>query len=396
MKKVLIVCDYFPPDIHGGAEISTYELVKHISGRFQVDIFTTYDTLNTGPKFETIDGFSVHRIYSKKLKFLINYGVVLRPLVLFKFYKFLKKNNYDLIHFNNVGFKLSFSVLFLPKLFHTPSIITFRDAVSIVNGKFNKGLDDITLKRSIVNEIIRNKFTYNPFRNILIQLLINRVDHKIAISGLLKKLLESNGIKIDQVYFNRIYFVNNNFEKNISSYILYVGRPSLDKGFFDVIKQVNYISKRYAVTLKIVGFDKSELSEAVIEYISNNDLDQFIEFHKWIPQQEIFIFISKAFCVVFPSRYIDAFGRVILESILSNTPVLVSKFAGASELLFDEMLVYNPFNAIELSQKLDYCIENNNIIRESIKSKSSYYNTFNLEMPNNNYYFEIYEKFFKS
>jgi glycosyltransferase involved in cell wall biosynthesis len=336
VKKILIVCDFFPPNVYGGAEISTLEIAKHLTSKFKVDVFTTvnqpHKRLLTS-KFEDINIFS---IYTRNIKYFSNYSVVFRLKAFYSFFLFLKKNKYDLIHYNNIGYKLSFSIILISNFLKIPSIITFRDATAIVNGKFNRGLESNNMRVSVFNELKRNKFNFNPIRNFLIKKILQRTDYKIAISNILKNLLEFNGININQTYYNRIYLNKDIAKISYSNqYILYTGRPSIDKGFFDVIKLMKFINNEYSLNLLIIGFGKEELPDLIINYINENQLNNIIEFKQWIPQKIIHSFISNSIIVIFPSKYIDAFGRVILESLLTNTPVLASKYAGASELIAD-------------------------------------------------------------
>ncbi len=397
MKRILLVSDYFPPDIHGGAEISTHELSMHLNNKHIVDVFTTSDDYIRGKVIDNIGGISVYRIHSRRIKYFNNFSVVFRPLVFFRFYLFLRKNKYDLIHFNNVSFKLSFSILILPKLFNIPSIFTFRDATSVVNGKFNYGLLNSNFKINFFNELKRNKFNFNPFRNFLIRNIFKLVDYRISISNVLKDVLVDNGITVDQVYSNRIYFKNSVGNKNNHfPYFLYIGRPSLDKGFFDIIKLIKIFNNKFSIKLVFVGFLEEDLPNDVKQYIKKNEILDLIIFYKWIPQVDVFSYIFNSLVVIYPSRYIDAFGRVVLESLLTHTPVVVSKYAGASEILLDNSLVYDPFILGDLESKLEYSIKNNSLIREHLKLNSEYYNNYNLGLFDNDYYHEIYNKFFQN
>ena len=397
MKRILLVSDYFPPDIHGGAEISTHELSMHLKNKHIVDVFTTYDENNRGEVIDNVGGVSVYRIHSRRISYFNNCSVVFRPIVFLRFYLFLRKNKYDLIHFNNVSFKLSFSILILPKLLGIPSIFTFRDATSVVNGKFNYGLLNSNFKISVLNEFKRNKLNFNPFRNFLIRNIFKLVDYRISISNVLKKVLVDNGITVDQVYSNRIYFNNRGINcKKDFSYLLYIGRPSLDKGFFDIIKLIKFFNNKYSIKLVFVGFLEADLPKDVRQFIKNNEILDLISFYKWIPQVDVFSFIFNSLVVIYPSRYIDAFGRVVLEALLANTPVVVSKYAGASEILLDKSLMYDPFLFGDLESKLDYSIINNSLIREQLKINYEYYSNYNLSIIENDYYDEVYNKFFQN
>ena len=63
----------------------------------------------------------------------------------------------------------------------------------------------------------------------------------------------------------------------------------------------------------------------------------------------------------------------------------------ASELISDEMMIYNPFDTSDLKNKLKYCIENNVKIRDNLNKSKEALNIFRLN-DENQYYFEIYDK----
>ena len=391
MKKVLIVCDYFPPDIKGGAEISTYELALHLSTQYSVEVFTSSMDKNSCLSTQTYENLTVHRLYTRDYKFLKNYAAVLRIGVLWEFFVFLNDKTYDIIHFNNLSHKLSFGIVLVPLLRKIPSLITFRDATSIVNGKFKEGLETNNFKVSFVTELCRNKFTFNPFRNILIRYLVNRVNYRIALSSLLSNLLLKNGINVNEVYHNRIFLEKyESVEQRVSNNILFVGRPSEDKGFFDLIKVMKVVHGQTGFVLDIIGFSRDDLPLHTNVYIEENCLDRMLRFERWIPQDLVIKKISEASIVVFPSKYLDAFGRVVLEALLCRTPIIVSRFAGASELVKDEFLVFDPFKEGDLEAKLLYVIKNYESLTGNLQSFEGLDN-YRLS-PDNDYYTGIYKQ----
>ncbi|MCB9217971.1 MAG: glycosyltransferase family 4 protein [Ignavibacteriales bacterium] len=213
------------------------------------------------------------------------------------------------------------------------------------------------------------------------------LDRIICVSNDLKKHLE-NEFKISseklKVIYNGISQPSFKIEKNENTQIkkdkitvLCVGRFDFDKGQDILINAFEKIwETEERINLVLVG----EYSPNIIKYaLKNNDeirkkfrlnfeklLDQN---HKKIrlltskstPWEEI----SKADIVVIPSR-IETFGLVALEAGMSGKCVVASNIGGLREIVNENKngLLFEKENFNELSEKIFYLYENQNLIHK--------------------------------
>jgi glycosyltransferase involved in cell wall biosynthesis len=83
---------------------------------------------------------------------------------------------------------------------------------------------------------------------------------------------------------------------------------------FSLVKQ-----QGYAFKLDIIGPSCPPLEQAAIEL----DLQDYVEFHKEMPQRELVSFVQNADALVLFSRY-ETFGCVLIEANACGVPVIVS------------------------------------------------------------------------
>ncbi|MFN3966284.1 MAG: glycosyltransferase family 4 protein [Endomicrobiia bacterium] len=142
--------------------------------------------------------------------------------------------------------------------------------------------------------------------------------------------------------------------------LLFVGYDFHRKGLEFVIKAISRL-KNQDIKLLVVGRDK------VWPYINLakkiNVIDKIIFVGA---QNEINKFYSASDIFVFPTIY-EPFGLVVIEAMASGLPVIVSKIAGSAEIITDSkdgMLIGDPKNVEEISEKLYFLIKNKELREE--------------------------------
>lgn len=203
--KVLITCDLFPPELHGGTEFVAYRTARLLKENgHEVLVVCRGD-----PKIKEYEGIKTVRIPLRK-QFLAN--IVWIPILL----KLLRK--YDLVH--NFTFDTSFASLIAAKLLRKPSICSvqgiYGDAwiemrKSYISGKVRKFFEKLYLRLPFDRFHIISEYSY-------------QIGLKMGVRKQ-KAVVIPWGIDVEEYY-----------SKNKKPYVLFIGRLVKQKGVDYLIK----------------------------------------------------------------------------------------------------------------------------------------------------------------
>ncbi len=190
----------------------------------------------------------------------------------------------------------------------------------------------------VIRQFIQNKIVKLP----------TKLHYAIGISDLSIKVLKpyiNSSITLKKIY-NPIEFKHNEEKVNYSKndYFLYVGRVSKEKGvdiFCKVITELNLKG--------IVVGDGSEKNRLTNEF-SN------IEFVGWKTSEEVFEYMKKARCLIFPSLWYEGAPLTPLEAMSIGIPCLINDNCAGREYYAE----FNYKNIDELKQKIVKLINNDN------------------------------------
>jgi glycosyltransferase involved in cell wall biosynthesis len=128
--------------------------------------------------------------------------------------------------------------------------------------------------------------------------------------------------------------------------LLYVGRVSSDKGVDTLIDAVE-LNSEDNIRLDILG------KGAEREKLEESTTDPNIQFHGFVPEDDLISAYKNAHATVVPSKWLDNSPTVIYESISMGTPVIASDIGGIPELLTNETgFLFTPKDAIDLSKTI--------------------------------------------
>lgn len=142
-------------------------------------------------------------------------------------------------------------------------------------------------------------------------------------------------------------------------YILFPHRPEASKGFFDCINVVDKLVNTYGhhhIRALVPSWMASAQSpedrkfyQALRDQLDERNLTQYFIFHDWIPESLLPQYYSIGSLTLVIGAYIETFGNVCFESMLCETPVILSNVAPNRTLIpspFVHKVDYGDTNAI--------------------------------------------------
>lgn len=372
--KICIVSDFFVPHYNGGGERRYFELAKRFVDRgHHVDVIGM--KLQGVDDHEVVEGINVHHVGpvirnppNKTVSDFIHYVV--------SAFLWILKNDYDIIDSQQYApFIIGF---FGGKIKRTPVIGTIHDVSS--------GRDDQWLTLNKVAPFIEKFLLRLPYDKI------------ITVSNHTKKALTKNyGVnpeRIDLLYNGvDLQLVDSIIvDKKNNDSIIFVGRLAPHKHVDDLINVVKLLKEDSKdVYLKVVGngIEKDNL----IKMVNDLNLNDQVDFASDLEYSDVITEIKKSSILALPSTR-EGFGMVLTEANACNIPAVTYKSGGVVEVIEDSKngFLVEPRNLDELSKKIIYLLENENIAREMGEyGRKKVENCFDWENITTNI-LEIYEK----
>ena len=324
--KITIVCTLYPPYILGGAEISTSLLAEGlVKAGHKVSVITTSDK----DGMEQCKGVTVYRVKSKNIYW--RYPQRDKPIV--------KKMYWHLIDIYNLGYRSKISQLISdisPHIIHTGNLCGLSCIIWHIAKK---------LHIPIVHTL-RDYYLLCPQQSMMKG--IKSCDKQCFVCfiySLPKKRLSqyvNAVVGISDFILNRhlqfSYFKNASYRCVIPNSIVkpliigkskrfrigYIGRLSPEKGIELMVKAF-VKSNHQGYQLMIAG-------EGNKEYVTQlKDKFQSENVH-FVGKSNPLDFFNLIDLLIVPSLWNEPFGRVVIESYASHTPVLIADNGGLSEL----------------------------------------------------------------
>ncbi len=208
------------------------------------------------------------------------------------------------------------------------------------------------------------KFKFSTGTFFAKQIFINGAKKYILISDFLvnsyKNLLPEN--KVVRIY-NGIKINDNNSRVNNSTdtiKLCLIGIICEQKNQLDAVKAINILTRERGMSnieLHLVGEGKEDYLRSIHEYIETNDLSSNIiipshqsDINSYLKNMNLGLVCSKD----------EAFGRVSIEYMLHNMPVIASRSGANEELIAENIngVTYELFDENELANKIEYFIGN--------------------------------------
>jgi len=349
--KIAILVSGFPPKWLAGMEIATYNIAKHLARRgHEVHVITTLD--EGLPKESMEEGFYVHRIFWRKIRFL---GVISFWIKIFWCLKNIKP---DIVHVQSIGMGIPG---FLAKIFlKKPYVVWGRGSDIYLPSTFKNTISKLVLRNAgaviALTEDMKNEMRKFCDRDIFVI---------------------PNGINLNK--FKNLSKVNIRSKLKIKEdekVVIFVGTLRPVKGVKYLIKAMEIIIQKNTNTrLMLVGNgeDRGKLEKLVKEFV----LEKHVIFVGKVPNEKVPEYMVASDVFVLPSLS-EGFPVVILEAMASGLPIVATKVGGLPEIIKDgeNGFLVEPKNPKEIAEKVLLLLEDDELrerISRSFKEKVKNY-----------------------
>lgn len=269
----------------------------------------------------------------------------------------LKKENFDILHFQNFGVFSSWQILEAArKLDNSPvKILTFHAFLDA-----SRTLRELPTLIDFMNSYILPKFdgligVSNP---VLSQLEYGGPT-KVIPNGIDLDFYSPQGPKKGKLSSNpRINLSDSTLN------IFFVGRIEKRKGLIYLIKAFEVLKKKYS-NIRLIVAGEGPLKERAQEYIAEHEIPD-IYFEGAVSKEDLPKYYRASDICCFPSIYGEAFGIVLLEAMASKKPVLGFANRGYQEVLENKgaQFLAKPRSYKDLSKKMEMLIKDEALRKE--------------------------------
>jgi len=351
--RILIINNFNSENRLGGVEHYLYELIQYAEKSNSDYIFKWFGKDKTKTNW-------VEKFYHKTIK-----QEIIREIESFQ---------PDVIHCFSIGAPVTPHFMEFAKSKRIPIVFSFRDYYYICpkNYMLNDKNEVIFAHESALECILHHQ----PKRNILLDTLLylkqsyhksiikKYIDYFLTPSENLMQFVSNHFQKTGKTLPNPILIEQNKNSNTEGNYILFVGRLVPEKGVLTLLKAFQHISKQFPKEqLWIVG-EGNQLEE-LQNFAENNELKNVLFLGNKSREELQEIYANSKFSVV-PSEYLEAYGNVILESLVFGKTVITSDLVGIKNEIEQNNvgLTYSYQNPKELEEKMIELLSNSNLKTE--------------------------------
>jgi glycosyltransferase involved in cell wall biosynthesis len=172
----------------------------------------------------------------------------------------------------------------------------------------------------------------------------NSVDQYIAVSRFVKEQLIQGGLPADRISVKPNCIADSGPGDGAGNYAIFVGRLTAEKGVHVLLDAWRQIGS--ALPLKIIG-------EGPLEATVRESAQQLpgVEYLGRRPISEVCDYLGRAAVLIFPSEWLEPFGRTIVEAYSKGTPVIAAGTLPMRDMIEPEVtgLLYTPGRAEALA-----------------------------------------------
>lgn len=335
MKKILIACRAYYPDIAGGGEVSTKTLAENLAKRgYDVEVVA----ISNKTEDEEVDDITIHRVKYENLYWSFdnkNIGKV-------------KKLAWHIIDSSNIFFKKTISEVF-DKLKPDILITSTIEDISSITWKVakSKGIRTVHILRSY-SLLCTNA---NMFKK-------DNCNNRCSSCSLITKMKKENSKYVDDIVGISQFVLDEhlkyNYFPNAQRHVIYnicldQSEPTITTELNDGFLKIGYlgrihVTKGIDLIMEALSLLDDGLKKKIEILVAGNGDGSYIDELKdtairldtkvnFLGTMNATNFLDSIDILVVPSKWNEPFGRVVIESIGRNVPVIAKSVGGIPELL---------------------------------------------------------------
>ena len=346
--NILIISEAFFPDSEGGAHTYVYYLARSLLARgHRVSLITLKARADLKDE-ETVDGIKVYR-YSAPLKGRLIYLrrpflSAIRAYTAFK--KALKTTDFDIINIHSVI--PAVAILRHSQARKKPKVFTFHASMyqEIIAQKKHKKYT-VPLILSLILKVIRHleKYVLSQCSRIIVlsqfsrQQLINLYNMEEKKIKIITGAIDTSKFTLPQDKDGIRQRLGLPLDKPV---FLCVRRLVARMGLENLVEAASCLRNESVDFLLLIG-GRGYLLEKLKRLIKENNLENNIKLLGFVHNDNLPQYYQAADLFILPTKELEGFGLVTLESLASGVPVLGTAVGGTKEIIgkFDERFFFS-------------------------------------------------------
>lgn len=378
---ILFVSPYYPPHTYGGAEVSTALYIHNLPQKIKKTVMTSQLT-ETDWQHEGVQVFPVLKVINlgqKKVSDLIKYAfkIFFYPwLNGWLLYQQIKLHKPDIVHFIPSSYT-QVGIVFALRVLNVPTVIDIRDFTWVCltdfsfhsqkpfkftsrHSCFSHLQSSYTIPSKLLQPFLLLMALYETTLFLISQWIIcqciqstSRIQLS-AVSEFTKQQLVLIGISKEKITVIPNILSNDpmaNAQKvDRKKQFVFAGRIEEAKGIWQIIKAFEKSHVKNFV-LKIFG-DGIDIA-AIRAYIQKKKLHSVHIMGKQ-PQEVIMNSYLESYAILSPTLRPEPLGRYVLDSFLTQTPLIASNMGGPNEYITDHHngLLVSPYSVNQISEAI--------------------------------------------
>ncbi|TMW72245.1 glycosyltransferase [Alteribacter natronophilus] len=278
-------------------------------------------------------------------------SIISLPLYIIKYYKYFKREDYNLIYCNDIRSILTCGVaakmLGIPVLWY----VRIDKNLGIFNQIAANIADQIIVIADNVKDIFNTKYiinSSNKFKTIYTGIDMEMVDSVIKDDSIRRELNLDSNIKLVGI---------------VASVQPRKGQRDLVQAVIEMQKNKGISNHRFLIIGDTLNPSDNKYLEEIKSMIKDNNLEDYFFFLGW--RKNVLNIMKQLDLLVLPS-YSEGLPRTILESLACGCPAVATDVAGTGEIIEDGVngKLIPPGNITKLSNALEYMLVDENRLKE--------------------------------